>query len=251
MQPGFLTSENRMNVLLTRCRKGMIIVSSSRFIAELGGVKTVLGKMHKHWKSAYNATWVDWRHVSSGVAGLPGGLGPKRTAAIQVTPSNPSPKTTHRRPYAEFNVASSLYHSPPYTQHSLWIYPINREVLGRGTGVEGGHIITSSVPVLPRPPPDITCSIDFPPLVVTVTKTPILPGTWRHLQVKQTAVEQVNTLSKYSLVGKKRAPSTNLGYSGEKHPQRMSVSSALVSGSLSAAPVQNILTKTIVYRRGK
>ncbi|KAF9478007.1 hypothetical protein BDN70DRAFT_774162, partial [Pholiota conissans] len=47
-QPGFLNSRKRMNVLLTRCRKAAIIVTSKIFM-ELGGAQTLLGRMLLYW----------------------------------------------------------------------------------------------------------------------------------------------------------------------------------------------------------
>ncbi|KAJ4477545.1 AAA domain-containing protein, partial [Lentinula aciculospora] len=45
---GFLHSSQRMNVMLTRCRRGMVIVSSRSF---LGGIArdTLVGKLSTYW----------------------------------------------------------------------------------------------------------------------------------------------------------------------------------------------------------
>ena len=52
--------------MLTRCRKGLIIVSSKSFL-RTGGKKTLLGKLEQEWvKRLGNAAWVDWRRVAEG-----------------------------------------------------------------------------------------------------------------------------------------------------------------------------------------
>ncbi|KAF9529891.1 AAA domain-containing protein, partial [Crepidotus variabilis] len=72
--PGFLRSVNRMNVMLTRCRKGMVIVSNRGFLeGSGGGVSTLLGQLLAHWRLYHDPQpWVNWREVSQGTASLPG-----------------------------------------------------------------------------------------------------------------------------------------------------------------------------------
>ncbi|KAG6918475.1 hypothetical protein DXG01_014102 [Tephrocybe rancida] len=84
--PGFLSSINRMNVLLTRCRKGLVIVSNRSFIGG-GGYNTLLGRLERHWTQiqGQSGTWVDWRAVSDGTADLPSAPGPNRLRAIPVS----------------------------------------------------------------------------------------------------------------------------------------------------------------------
>ena len=83
-KPGFLTSINRMNVMLTRCRSGLVVVTSSSFLRG-GGERTLLGKLARHWEGArgLDKTWIDWRLVAEGVADLPGSPGPKRKSQQQ------------------------------------------------------------------------------------------------------------------------------------------------------------------------
>ena len=71
--PGFLKSDNRMNVMLTRCRKGLIIVSSKSFLRGAGG-GTLLGKLEQEWVTKLeDAAWIDWRLVAEKKCGLPHG----------------------------------------------------------------------------------------------------------------------------------------------------------------------------------
>ncbi|KAL5478689.1 hypothetical protein ACEPAI_1966 [Sanghuangporus weigelae] len=74
MSPGFLKSRNRVNVMLTRCKLGMVIVTSRAFMQQ-GNVKgTLLGAMHQYWETNYGRqnTWRDWKAIAEGKAILPG-----------------------------------------------------------------------------------------------------------------------------------------------------------------------------------
>jgi len=85
-RPGFLTSLNRVNVMLTRCRAGLVIVTSSSFL-QGSGSQTLLGKLAQYWENLRGAenAWIDWREVAEGKADLPGAPGPRReTHAAQV-----------------------------------------------------------------------------------------------------------------------------------------------------------------------
>ena len=76
-RPGFLSSVRRMNVMLTRCRRGLVIVSSQAFLGPGGkGSDTLLGKLVQHWKTKYNQTWVDWNSVLNASVDLPGVIRP-------------------------------------------------------------------------------------------------------------------------------------------------------------------------------
>jgi len=57
--------------MLTRCRKGLIIVSSKSFLRR-GGRYTLLGKLEQEWVTRIgDAAWVDWRQVAEGKCRLP------------------------------------------------------------------------------------------------------------------------------------------------------------------------------------
>jgi hypothetical protein len=71
--PGFLRSIQRMNVLLTRCRRGLVIVSSKAFLGPGGkGSDTLLGKLVQHWQDQYSRTWIDWRSIANASVDLSG-----------------------------------------------------------------------------------------------------------------------------------------------------------------------------------
>ena len=69
--PGFLKSQPRMNVALTRCRKGMVVVTDKSFI-QGKGKKTLLGQLCLTWSKHHNACWNDWNAVLNNSVALPG-----------------------------------------------------------------------------------------------------------------------------------------------------------------------------------
>ncbi|KIJ30351.1 hypothetical protein M422DRAFT_187254, partial [Sphaerobolus stellatus SS14] len=75
--PGFLQNLNRVNVMLTRCKMGMIIVTNRSFVYGRGR-KTLLGKLAKYWDKNESVpgklNWVDWRRVAEEKAKLPEAL---------------------------------------------------------------------------------------------------------------------------------------------------------------------------------
>lgn len=75
---GFLNSPNRMNVLLTRCRKGLVIVSNRNFLdVNGGGSQTLLGKLVAYYRFQHPSyDWTDWRSISSASVDLPGVAAP-------------------------------------------------------------------------------------------------------------------------------------------------------------------------------
>lgn len=62
---------NRSNVMLTRCKAGMIIVSNQGFLMFGGAQHTLLGHLSQHWLGA-GRSWIDWREVAEGKATMPG-----------------------------------------------------------------------------------------------------------------------------------------------------------------------------------
>ncbi len=72
-RPGFLSFDNRMNVMLSRCQLGMVLVTQRAFV-EGGGKHTLLGKLVQRWEAAagVNAVWVDAMQVANGRASMPG-----------------------------------------------------------------------------------------------------------------------------------------------------------------------------------
>ncbi|THV03703.1 hypothetical protein K435DRAFT_911892 [Dendrothele bispora CBS 962.96] len=86
---GFLKSLRRMNVMLTRCKKGMVIVSSQRFL-ETVGHRTLLGRLAQTWENRASnkgkTCWVTSNEVMNQAVHLPGALG--RNGHILRPPAN-------------------------------------------------------------------------------------------------------------------------------------------------------------------
>jgi hypothetical protein len=145
-EPGFLVSLQRMNVLLTRCRKGLVIVTSRSFIAS-GGRETLLGLLVRYWQSVHNVVdWIDWRDIASGTANLPGAPSRPRPAAHRMVP---------------FSVPGSAYTVSHGTDHVLR---------------SNSAVSPLSINVAPSQYPDFDDRYHFPTL--NERKWPILPGSW-------------------------------------------------------------------------
>ena len=66
---GFLNFQNRNNVMLTRCKSGMVIVAKKSFLKDRAS-ETLLGKLVVYWDK--KASWIGWRDVAAGHVELPG-----------------------------------------------------------------------------------------------------------------------------------------------------------------------------------
>jgi hypothetical protein len=69
--PGFLTSQPRMNVSLTRCKKGMVVVTDKAFL-QRAGKRTLLGKLCHTWSRRHNTCWIGWKAMLNNSVALPG-----------------------------------------------------------------------------------------------------------------------------------------------------------------------------------
>lgn len=103
MQPGFLKSQPRMNVALTRCRKGMVVVSHKNFL-QSAGWNTLLGQLCRTWSRYHDTCWVDWKAMlnnSRALPGLPAPTPPRPNGVhshnlggrTTMPPRNPPPQT--------------------------------------------------------------------------------------------------------------------------------------------------------------
>ena len=145
-QPGFLVSLQRMNVLLTRCRKGLVIVTNQGFLVS-GGHGTLLGLLVRHWQSVHKGVdWIDWRDVSSGTANLPGAPSRPRRAAERIVP---------------FSVPGSAYSISSRTDPFLRPNGTKSRLSTNGAASQS---------------PDFEDQAQFPTLCGR--KWPILPGSW-------------------------------------------------------------------------
>jgi hypothetical protein len=119
-RPGFLQSLERMNVMLSRCKKGMVVVTNRDFLVGSGS-KTLLGKMSRHWSSiAGRDIWISWRDVMNGCVDLPGVNAPNPPdevaqiadslprLALGTIASSPAPSTLRRFGPANIMPSSSF-----------------------------------------------------------------------------------------------------------------------------------------------
>ncbi|CAE6384519.1 unnamed protein product [Rhizoctonia solani] len=72
----FLSSINRLNVLLTRCKKGIVVISQKEFITRTGGLLRGLW-----WKYESDDIWKDADEVGKGYVDLPGSRAPVKRPA--------------------------------------------------------------------------------------------------------------------------------------------------------------------------
>ena len=73
MSAGLLSSLNRMNVMLTRCKQGMVLVTQRAFLRG-PGKSTLLSRLAQRWERRVGekAAWADAMEVADGRAALPG-----------------------------------------------------------------------------------------------------------------------------------------------------------------------------------
>ncbi|EPT05584.1 hypothetical protein FOMPIDRAFT_40729, partial [Fomitopsis schrenkii] len=60
-KPGFLTNLRRTNVMLSRCKRGMVICTSREFMKG-SGKSSLVGKLAQEWPDG----WVSWKDVLQG-----------------------------------------------------------------------------------------------------------------------------------------------------------------------------------------
>jgi len=134
-----------MNVALTRCRKGLVVVTNKAFLQRLGR-NTLLGQLCTAWSSPSshrNDVWIDWKDMLS--PGLPVDL-PGLQATIRTRPakqellqSSPPTGSTLNTAAPEFSLTfPSLSPSPlpspsPSTSMSTWA----TRTAGAGAGKAG------------------------------------------------------------------------------------------------------------------
>jgi superfamily I DNA and/or RNA helicase len=63
---GFLSNQRRTNVMLSRCKKGMVICANKAFLTgDAKARKTLVGKLAAEWMAA-GAEWVEWSDLLGG-----------------------------------------------------------------------------------------------------------------------------------------------------------------------------------------
>jgi superfamily I DNA and/or RNA helicase len=63
---GFLSNQRRTNVMLSRCKKGMVLCANKSFLTgNPKASKTLVGKLAAEWMAA-GAEWVEWSDLLGG-----------------------------------------------------------------------------------------------------------------------------------------------------------------------------------------
>jgi len=105
--PGFLKAQPRMNVALTRCRKGMVVITDKSFL-QGRGKKTLLGQLCRTWSKHHDACWNDWKAVLNDSVTLPG-LPPPSQSNSTRSPSGRA-TTARRKPPSQARTQSRTHH---------------------------------------------------------------------------------------------------------------------------------------------
>ena len=150
---GFLNSQPRMNVALTRCRKGMVVVTNNYFLSGAGR-NTLLGKLCHAWSQRSDA-WIDWKAMLNDSVALPGLRG---------------------RPHNTLSGAALVY-IPASVSQRLPVHTQTHEQLGPGL-----HTVTPRLDAPPRTTITATTYDAFPSLPTvahsraTETRQPVQLG---------------------------------------------------------------------------
>ncbi|KAM5545226.1 hypothetical protein V8D89_001337 [Ganoderma adspersum] len=146
-RPGFLSMLNRMNVMLTRCSAGMVLVTNRRFLNDTGR-DTLLGKLARRWNGARDA-WVDALALSDPrAASLPGA-----PAAIPSVSTSPRPRPDGREPGAAW-AASGQHLSAGLNPHpgSPPASTVVPRAVAAAALATARRVVNVPSPLSPRPP---------------------------------------------------------------------------------------------------
>lgn len=192
-KPGFLASDKRVNVMLTRCKKGMVVVTNSRFFLS-AGAETLIGKLLCHWKEKQGAykVWVDWREIVEKNVDLPGCVAPRPLPS----PAPPAPVAIPNVDFAKL----SLNNSPATTSTD--------------SGTPSPSTPRSQTPQVPqRNHSSAVSSVTFPPsslspsgaVVPDVFKPKALQGSWANI-TRMKAIKHSNSMSPQSSIPEPLSP---------------------------------------------
>jgi hypothetical protein len=136
--PGFLKSQPRMNVALTRCRKGMVVVTDKGFL-QGKGKKTLLGQLCGTWSKHHGACWNDWKAVLNNLVALPG-------LPVPSSRSNGTRSATTPQPNPPSQARAQTQKGQPTSSMSAGSVSGSASVIG-----SGGRTTTTAVRRDPRP----------------------------------------------------------------------------------------------------
>lgn len=137
--PGFLVSQNRSNVMLTRCKAGLVIVTNRIFLRTTGAQYTLLGNLAHHWTQRHgeSKTWKDWKGIAEHKANMPGAPTPYRSNTSIIT--NTTASLAASNPLPSRVISTAINPIPPHASGAHKIKPVVSRInefpdLGAGGG---------------------------------------------------------------------------------------------------------------------
>jgi hypothetical protein len=128
--PGFLKSQPRMNVALTRCRKGMVVVTDKTFL-QGKGKKMLLGQLCRTWSKHHDGCWNDWKAVLNNSVALPGLPAPPSPSNGTRSPGGP-PTTPQRHPPSKARALARTHSDQSTLSTSAGSVSASTSVIGSG-----------------------------------------------------------------------------------------------------------------------
>jgi hypothetical protein len=128
--PGFLKSQPRMNVALTRCRKGMVVVTDKTFL-QGKGKKMLLGQLCRTWSKHHYGCWNDWKAVLNNSVALPGLPAPPSPSNGTRSPGGP-PTTPRRHPPSKARALARTHSDQSTLSTSAGSVSAGTSVIGSG-----------------------------------------------------------------------------------------------------------------------
>jgi len=170
-----------MNVALTRCRKGMVVVTDRLFL-QGAGRSTLLGQLCHTWSQHRNA-WIEWKAMLNGSVALPG-LSGSPSNTLQVSRVVPAPTSSRTAPVSASTSTPTPQRPPAHTNVNERSHP---------------HATTPR-----RNPPPQTTRMDettFPPLPSAARTGTGAPETPRRQQPGRPGTSQIPKYDPISKLG--------------------------------------------------
>lgn len=131
--------------MLTRCKAGMIIVTSRIFLRTTGAQYTLLGELAQRWAQLHgeSKTWRDWKEIAEQKVDMPGAPAPRRpttpapNATISLAVSGPPNRPPTRPPTRVSPATSSSVYPSASGTHTIAHVPLMHDEfpdLGTGPG---------------------------------------------------------------------------------------------------------------------
>lgn len=180
--------------MLTRCKKGMVIVTNTRFLLS-AGAQTLIGKLLGYWKEKQGAykVWVDWKDIVEKNVDLPGCVAPR--------PQLPSPAPPPPVAIPNIDFAKLSLNDTPATMSTSSGTPSPSTPRSQTPQVPRRHL-SSPVPSVTLPP-----SIPSPSGSVELDgfKPKALQGSWANV-TRTKAIKHSNSIPPQSSIPEPLSP---------------------------------------------